>query len=140
MAECLPGEQDNAYGYGCVCNIEGWPIMVPGMKLQKIDNIPVSNAIEQISQCTGENQPERHLQQSVVGRIAQTENNYSHGGDRGHEAQHNHFERRTQRIQNSEGNSRVLYIRYVESPVYYRDRLSQIKVQPNCCLGYTINQ
>jgi len=102
-------------------------MITAGIKLKEIDDIAVGQSIVQIAESSSENQAQSNLQQPVAGRTADRIGNDDDGGAGRKQRKQNGFCRRADGRKNSEGNSGISDIRYVEKPVYYRDRFVEVE-------------
>jgi hypothetical protein len=102
-------------------------MIVAGIKLEEIDDVAIGQSIVKVAEGSAENKPQCDLQQPVAGRTSDAVGNDNDGGAGRKQRKQNGFCRRTDGRKNSKGNSGISDIRYVEKPVYYRDRFVEVK-------------
>ena len=106
--------------------------------LQKIDDVSVGQAVVEIAQGAAQYQSQGNLQKAVSDRAPNAICNHNDRGKSREDGKQNGFHGRTDAGEDSEGDSCILYIRYVEKAVYNRCRFMQVESALNQGFGRTV--
>src|SRR5262249_4215595 len=102
-------------------------MITTGIKLEEIDDVAVGQSIVEVAEGSAENEAQSDLQQPVAGWTSDAVGNDDNGCESRKQRKQNGFRRRTDGGENSEGDTGIPDIRYVEESVYYRDRLVEVE-------------
>jgi hypothetical protein len=140
IPEHLNGEERDTCGDSGIRNVERRPSVGMKIDFDKINDIPVSDAIVQVTQSSGQDKGEARLQQFLAqGRTPGVNNDADNGANR-QDRQKGGFHRGLDGIQESKGDARISYIRNVKETVYYLDGLIQEQTGINQPLGPAVQK